>query len=62
MRIGKLFGRKSAYLMHGAVEYENSINHAENEQMAHDERRMMEMADLILAVSRQFENWLKEHA
>ena len=61
MRIGKLFGRKSAYLMHGAVEYENSINHAENEQMAHDERRMMEMADLILAVSRQFENWLKEH-
>ena len=61
MRIGKLFGKKAAYLMHGAVEYENKINYAEDEGMASDERKMMEMADLILAVSRQFENWLKEN-
>ncbi|MBQ7583475.1 MAG: glycosyltransferase family 4 protein [Lachnospiraceae bacterium] len=60
MRIGKLFGKKSAYLMHGAVEYENGINRVEDARMAEDERRMMEMADLILAVSRQFEEWLKE--
>ncbi|MBQ9605649.1 MAG: glycosyltransferase family 4 protein [Lachnospiraceae bacterium] len=60
MRIGKLFGKRSAYLMHGAVEYENSINKVPDEQMAEDERTMMEMADLILAVSRQFEEWLKE--
>ncbi len=61
MRIGKLFGKKSAYLMHGAVEYENGINHVEDAGMARDERRMMAMADLILAVSRQFEGWLKEN-
>lgn len=61
MRIGRLFGKRSAYLMHGAVEYENSINQAENKQMAADERKMMEMADMILAVSGQFESWLREH-
>ena len=60
MRIGKLFAKKAAYLMHGAVEYENGINHVEDERMAADERQMMAMADLILAVSRQFEEWLKE--
>lgn len=61
MKIGRLFGKKAAYLMHGAVEYENGINHVEDLNMAKDERRMMEMADLILAVSRQFEGWLKEN-
>lgn len=61
MRIGRLFGRKSAYLMHGAVEYENSINHVEDAGMAGDERLMMELADSILAVSGQFEGWLKVH-
>ena len=60
IRIGKLFGKKAAYLMHGAVEYENEINHVPDERMAHDERIMMREADLILAVSRQFEEWLKE--
>ena len=61
MRIGKLFGKKSAYLMHGAVEYENDMNRVPDERMAQDERRMMKMADIILAVSRQFEEWLKAH-
>lgn len=60
MRTGKIFRKKAAYLMHGAVEYENGINHVEDAGMAFDERRMMEKADLILAVSRQFEEWLKE--
>ncbi len=61
MRMGKLFGKKSAYLMHGAVEYENAINHVEDEKMARDERVMMKLADLILAVSKQFEEWIKEN-
>ena len=60
MRIGKLLGRRSAYLMHGAVEYENEINRVPDRRMARDEREMMQRADLILAVSRQFEEWLKE--
>ena len=61
MRIGRLFGKRSAYLMHGAVEYENNINKAPNDQMARDERRMLELADSILAVSAQFEEWLKRN-
>ncbi|MCR5747450.1 MAG: glycosyltransferase family 4 protein [Lachnospiraceae bacterium] len=60
MRLGKLFGKKSAYLMHGAVEYENEINQVPDEKMASDERKMMKETDLILAVSRQFEEWLKD--
>lgn len=61
MRLGRLFGIKSAYLMHGAVEYENKINHAEDPVMASDEHKMMELCDLILAVSRQFEEWIKKN-
>ena len=61
MKIGKIFGKKAAYLMHGAVEYENDINKVPDQRMALDERDMMKRADLILAVSRQFEEWLKKH-
>ena len=46
--------------MHGAVEYENGINKVFDQEMAGDEREMMKMADLILAVSSQFEMWLKK--
>lgn len=59
MKAGRLFGKKAAYLMHGAVEYENDINQVPDQRMARDEREMMERADLILAVSRQFEEWLR---
>lgn len=47
------------YIMHGCVEHENTINQAVDEGMSRDERAMMERADLILAVSEQFESWLK---
>ena len=46
------------YIMHGCVEHENMINLVEDENMARDERAMMERADLLLAVSEQFEEWL----
>ena len=48
------------YIMHGCVEHENMINLVEDENMARDERRMMERADLLLAVSEQFEEWLRK--
>ena len=51
----------SIYIMHGCVEHENAINLEADENMAKDERRMMERADLILAVSVQFEEWLKNN-
>ena len=61
MGLAHLFGKKCAYLMHGCVEYENRINRVPDERMAKLERKMLKEADLILAVSRQFERWLKEN-
>lgn len=61
MKCAKKAGVFSVYIMHGAVEYENRINKVENKDMAADEREMMERADLILAVSKTFEEWLKEN-
>ncbi len=61
MRIASFFGKKCAYLMHGCVEYENRINRVNRPAEARDERKMLKRADLILAVSRQFEEWLKEN-
>ena len=54
-------GIPSVYIMHGAVEYENTINRVPDEKMAADEREMMRLADRILAVSPMFSEWLKEH-
>ncbi len=61
MNLARLFGKKSAYLMHGCVEYENTINRVPDKKMAILERKMLKKADLILAVSRQFEEWLKHN-
>ncbi len=47
--------------MHGCVEYENEINLEPDEEMNTVERRTMELADLILAVSASFAGFLKEH-
>ncbi|MCR5526108.1 MAG: glycosyltransferase family 4 protein [Lachnospiraceae bacterium] len=61
MKLAAMKGIPSIYLMHGCVEYENMLNRVPNDRMADDEKEMMERADLLLAVSRQFETWLKEH-
>lgn len=61
MKQAKSAGVPSVYIMHGAVEYENGINRVPDERMAADERQMMELADLILAVSPTFEQWLKDN-
>ena len=61
MRIAKKMHIPSIYIMHGCVEYENKINKREDAEMAADERTMMKEADLLLAVSRQFEDWLKDN-
>ena len=61
MKQAKKAGVPSVYIMHGAVEHENRINRVPDERMAADERQMMELADLILAVSPTFERWLKDN-
>lgn len=59
MKVAHLFHRPCAYLMHGCVEYENILNRVPDPKMAAGEREMLKRTDLILAVSRQFETWLK---
>ncbi len=61
MRAARFFGKKSIYLMHGCVEYENRINREEDPEMADNEREMLSLTDLIAAVSPVFEKWLKDN-
>lgn len=58
MSLSRFFKKPCIYLMHGSVEYENEINKVPDAYMARCEYRMMERADLILAVSEVFEDWL----
>ncbi len=61
LKLAKRFGRPSAYLMHGCVEYENGINLEPDEKMNGVERKTLELADAVLAVSESFAGWLKEY-
>ncbi len=61
LTLAKKFGRPSAYIMHGCVEHENAINLEPDEEMNRVERQTLEMADLVLAVSDIFKDWLKEN-
>ena len=61
LKTAKLLKKPSAYIMHGCVEYENGINLEPDEEMNRVERKTLELADLILAVSERFCLWLKEH-
>ncbi len=60
MRFAKKTGRGCAYIMHGCVEYENGINLEPDEEMNRVERQTLELADLIVAVSRRFCDFLKD--
>lgn len=61
MKVAKFFGKPTAYLMHGCVEYENEINLEPDDEMCKVERKVMELADRIYAVSPGFAGWLREH-
>lgn len=60
IRIADSKGIPTVYIMHGCVEHENAINGVTDESMNEVERATMEGADYILAVSEQFEAFLKE--
>lgn len=53
--------KPSAYLMHGCVEHENSINECVDETMNRVERKTMELSSQIYAVSEHFAAWLKTY-
>ena len=60
LSLAKMFHKKTAYLMHGCVEYENRINGVEDSVMTRVERKTLKESDRIIAVSRQFEGFLKK--
>lgn len=59
IKFARLFNKKCIYLMHGCVEHENEINGAVDDRMNAVERGTLLGCDLVLAVSEQFEDWLK---
>jgi len=61
IKLAKMFGKKTAYLMHGCVEHENMINGVPNEEMNKCERATMTGVDAIYAVSERFGKWLREN-
>lgn len=61
MNLAHKLGKPAAYIMHGCVEYENRINLEPDEEMNACERKIMELADCIYAVSPNFCKWLCEH-
>ncbi len=61
VKMAKICHKKTAFLMHGCVEHENAINGVDDRDMTDTERRTMEGADAIYAVSEHFAFWLKEH-
>lgn len=54
-----LWHKPTCYLMHGCVEHENEINGVPDDEMSRVERETLRLSDKILAVSAQFEEWLK---
>lgn len=58
--VAKIFHKPSFYIHHGSIWYENQLNKVENAFMAAQERKILEHADYILAVSNPFKDWMKK--
>lgn len=61
MKVAGMFKRPCAYLMHGCVEYENEINREPDSEMSRVERQIIELSDVVYAVSPGFCEWLKSY-
>lgn len=59
LKFAKAFHKKTAYLVHGAITHENSINGADNQRMSEVEEETLLKTDLLLGVSEKFAGWLK---
>ncbi len=61
IRWAHILHKPAAYLMHGCVEHENTINGVPDPKMNKIERQTLKLTDAIIAVSAQFAAWLWEH-
>ncbi|ASZ20030.1 glycosyl transferase [Bacillus cereus] len=59
-KIAKLFGKKSAYLMHGSALIEGEINQNSNENRINIEKKTLELAPTTICVSEIFMNSIKD--
>ncbi|PFM36016.1 glycosyltransferase family 4 protein [Bacillus cereus] len=59
-KIAKLFGKKSAYLMHGSALLEGEINQNSNKNRVNTEKKVLELAPITICVSEIFMNSIKE--
>lgn len=59
IKMAKMRGIKAAYLVHGSIEYENEINGVTDLSMNKVEMQTLLGSDLLLAVSVQFAEFLK---
>lgn len=60
MKLARKFGKKTAYVVHGAITHENKINHDENAKMSEIEEETLKLADRLYAVSERFAGWMKK--
>jgi len=60
MKFASKLHKKTAYIVHGAIEHENRINHNEDQHMTDVEMKTFELADMLIAVSEKFSMWLKK--
>lgn len=61
MKLARKLHKPTAYLVHGAITYENKINHDENAHMSDVEEETLKLADRLFAVSSRFCEWLKKN-
>jgi len=59
MKLASVFHKKTAYLVHGAIDFENKINGNDNAHMSEIENKTLANADLLLGVSEKFSKWMK---
>lgn len=59
-KIARLFGKKSAYLMHGSAFLEGKINQNSNTNKVNTEKKTLELAPITICVSEIFMNSIKD--
>ncbi len=62
MKLAKVLGVRSVYMMHGCAAYEEELNGSSEKSavMIRRESQILENADLLLPVSARFSQWVKE--
>lgn len=61
-KITKILNKKSIYIMHGCIKYENEINTLGfKDKYVKKEIQLLKKVDLILCVSKKYSKWVKEY-